>query len=78
MAKKEFISRIGGKEGSLHCLCGNIDAEYGFYPCDSKGKLIEPDKGVWKNLYICDHCGRIINHITLRVVGRKKLKLSRI
>ncbi len=77
MARKEFVSRIGGNEGSLLCLCGNTDTKYGFYPCDNKGNLIEPDKGVWKNLYICDHCGRIINHKTLRVIGQKKLKLLR-
>jgi DNA-directed RNA polymerase subunit RPC12/RpoP len=32
---------------------------------------VEPVTG-WKNLYVCDRCGRIIQQDTLEVVGQRR------
>jgi len=70
----EKITHEPKDKGAWICICGNRPAYGGFYPCDVKGNEIEPTTGSgWKNLYVCDDCGRIINMDTLDVVGRKKL-----
>jgi len=69
---KERIKTEPGVEDGWICLCGNTPADDGFYPCDENGNEMEPlVESIWKNLYVCDSCGRIINQYTLEVVGRK-------
>lgn len=53
------------------CVCGNMPAQGGFYPCDRAGNEMEPDIGSdWDGLYVCADCGRIIDQATLLVTGR--------
>lgn len=40
------------------CHCGNNSADSGFFACDEKGNLVEPDKD-WKDLYCCLRCNQI-------------------
>ncbi len=40
------------------CVCGNTASDSGFYPCDKKGKNVEPDHD-WENHYKCDGCNQI-------------------
>ena len=53
------------------CLCGNTPMSDGFQPCDAEGNEVEPNKGTWMGLYVCDRCGRIIRQKTLEVIGRR-------
>jgi hypothetical protein len=54
------------------CLCGNEADQEGFFPCDRMGHQVEPTAQEWPEpLYVCDRCGRIIEHGTRRVVGRR-------
>jgi hypothetical protein len=74
---KEFITLgedkyLGKNADAWVCVCGNTDVDQGFFPCDADGVKMEPDKGKWKYLYVCDKCGRIIKQDTLEVVGHKK------
>ena len=70
----EFITRDLRNEDAWKCICGNTPSDDGFYPCDKKGKQIEPTKeSGWTNLYVCDSCGRIINQNNLEVVGQREL-----
>jgi hypothetical protein len=68
--KQEFITHEKGNEEAWVCICGNKPIYQGFYPCDEKGKRMEPE-GNWKGIYICNRCGRIIHQHTLEVVGQK-------
>ena len=78
---KEFVMRVtvredfGEDEDMCICLCGNLPGYQGFHPCDAEGNDVEPQSD-WKNLILCEHCGRVINQDTLEVVGRKKLTVS--
>lgn len=52
------------------CLCGNTPTDYGFYPCNDQGKIVEPTPELWATgCYVCDRCGRIIRQSDLEVVG---------
>jgi hypothetical protein len=54
------------------CLCGNEADRDGFFPCDRRGAMVEPTAEAWPEpLYVCDQCGRIIEHGTRRVIGRR-------
>ncbi len=54
------------------CLCGNRPIDYGFFPCNAAGEIVEPTLEAWTtDCYVCDKCGRIINQETLEVVGRR-------
>lgn len=68
---KEFITHEAGNDEGWVCICGNMPVSDGFYPCDEKGNEMEPVSG-WKDLYVCNRCGRIIHQYTLEVVGRKR------
>jgi len=65
------VEKITLEAGSQEwvCLCGNTAADHGFYPCDSKGREIEPDDRWDGKLYVCARCNRIIDQETLEVVG---------
>jgi len=55
------------------CTCGNTPRYEGFFPCDSRGKKVEPTIAEWTtDCYVCDKCGNIINHKTLNIVGKRK------
>ena len=52
------------------CLCGNTPTAEGFYPCNGKGKPVEPTPEDWTtNLYVCERCGRMIDADSFEVVG---------
>jgi hypothetical protein len=66
---KEFITHEKHDEDAWACVCGNKPDFDGFYPCDYRGKEIEPVKtSGWNGLYLCHRCRRIIDQNTLRVV----------
>jgi hypothetical protein len=51
--------------------CGNQPDQSGFYPADSAGNIIEPDKN-WDGVtYVCADCGRLINRTTGEVIGHR-------
>ena len=59
------------KEDNWICICGNIPESDGFYPCDRKGKSVEPTVKNWPEaLYRCDNCERIIRQQDRRVIGQ--------
>ncbi len=65
------IQHEAGNQEAWICICKNTPSEDGFYPCNENGDEVEPTKGSgWKNLYVCNSCGRIINMHTLEVVGQ--------
>lgn len=67
----EHIAHAEGDTDSWICLCFNTPINAGFYPCDSKGRQIEPTMAAgWEGLYLCDRCWRIIDQATLKVIGR--------
>jgi len=68
---KEFIAHEAGNDEAWICICGNRPDSDGFYPCDREGDEMEPVAG-WKELYVCNNCGRIIHQDTLEVVGRRR------
>ncbi len=71
MKAKEFIKHEPNDEGAWICLCGNMPAQNGFFPCDENGNEVEALEGSnWKDLYVCAECGRIINQYTLEVLGQ--------
>jgi hypothetical protein len=67
--KPERITLEGGQMDAWICICGNMPAQDGFYPCDAKGDEMEPVEG-WEDLYVCAHCGRIVHYPSLEVVGQ--------
>ena len=69
MAEKEFITHEAGNDEAWVCICGNLPADGGFYPCDESGNEVEPVEG-WEGLYVCADCGRIIRYESLEVIGR--------
>jgi hypothetical protein len=71
MSKITKIVHEAGNNEAWICICKNTPTSDGFYPCDAKGNEIEPIKGSgWKDLYVCNRCGRIINMYTLEIVGQ--------
>jgi len=70
MIQKEYITHEKDDHDAWHCICGNTPASDGFYPCDEAGNEMEPADG-WKNLYVCNRCGRIIQQDSLQIIGRK-------
>jgi len=68
---KEYIKFELADKGAWVCLCGNTPMADGFQPCDAVGNEVEPNKGAWMGLYVCDRCGRIIRQKTLEVTGRR-------
>jgi len=70
METKEYISYESGDEEVWICICRNMAAYGGFYPCDKNGDEMEPLIGSdWDGLYVCADCGRIIKQDTREVVG---------
>ncbi len=48
--------------GELWCQCGNRIHEYGFYPVDAEGNLLDDDQITGdEKLYRCDRCGVIVD-----------------
>ena len=74
METTERIEHEAGNKEAWICLCRNTPTDDGFYPCDENGDEVEPTEAAWKtNLYVCAHCGRMIDFTTLEVVGRNKV-----
>lgn len=72
--EKITYDKAWGEDGWV-CLCGNMPADDGFYPCTRAGTCVEPTPEAWlENLYVCNRCGRIIEQNTLNVVGRIDLE----
>jgi hypothetical protein len=71
MEKQEYITHQEGNSDGWICRCKNTPVDAGFYPCDEKGNEVEPIEG-WGWLYACDRCGRIIDGITLEIVGQRQ------
>jgi len=69
MNERKRITHEAGNDEAWICICGNTPSEDGFYPCDSKGKEMEPVIG-WEELYVCAKCGAIIDQKTLEIVGQ--------
>ena len=46
-------------DDDFKCACGNTASDYGFYPCDKKGKNMEPDHEAWDHHYKCDKCDQV-------------------
>ena len=68
---KEYIKYEHRDKDAWVCVCGNTPTSDGFQPCDAAGNEVEPEKGIWNGLYVCDRCGRIIRQKTLEVIGRR-------
>jgi len=52
------------------CTCGNTPDYEGFYPCNEKGKEVEPTPEEWTtDCYVCRKCGNIIKQKTLEILG---------
>jgi len=68
MTTIEHITHQSGDADAWVCICGNTPVDQGFYPCNDAGKIVEPEEGLWKDLYICERCGRIIRQDTLEVI----------
>lgn len=52
------------------CVCHNRPHTDGFYPCDDKGREVEPSEVDWlTSKYVCGGCGAIIDQNTLEIVG---------
>lgn len=66
----EFIKQEVGNQEAWVCLCGNTPVDQGFFPSDERGIEGAPVQG-WGGLYTCDRCGRVIDSMTLRVVGTR-------
>jgi hypothetical protein len=67
------ISHEPGYEEEWICLCGNRAHPMAetFHPCDAQGNPVESEE--WTtNWAVCDQCGRIIDSVTLEVVGRRQ------
>ena len=76
MKELEKITFEPEDRDALICLCGNTPTGAGFYHCNLNGDRVEPTEKDWTTgLYVCDDCGRIIDHKTLNVVG-KNLKIA--
>ena len=69
--EKEVITAAADDHYEWTCICGNRPIDQGFHSCDEMGVIIEPLRGVWTGIYVCDRCGRIINGDTLEVVGHR-------
>ncbi len=69
MKIKERISHEPSDPDAWVCICGNTPLGNGFLPCDEDGKETVPDLE-WKELYVCNECGKIISSKTLEVVGK--------
>jgi len=69
MVQDEVVTHETGSNEAWICICGNEPSEDGFSPCDEKGNEVEPVAG-WGGLYVCFRCGRMIDQVSLRVVGR--------
>jgi hypothetical protein len=67
----EYITLEDGNEYVWICVCGNMADNTGFWPCDTNGNGVTPDKdGPWDGIHlVCGRCGRIINQNTREVVG---------
>ncbi len=70
METKTYITHQAGDKDAWICICKNMPASDGFYPCDEDGNEVEPVKG-WTGLYVCNRCGRIIDQSSLEVVGMR-------
>lgn len=69
----EHISHEGADPDAWVCLCGNVPAADGFFPCDAEGQQVQPTTAEWtSNCYVCGRCRRIIHQHSLEVVGRAK------
>jgi hypothetical protein len=66
---KEFIACDPLDGEAWICICGNRQDSEGFFPCDKEGNEMAPTL-VWRDLYVCDRCGRIIDQHSLEVMGR--------
>lgn len=70
---KEFIRHEEGNEEAWICICENTPSGGGFYPCDKEGNEVEPTAEHWTtDCYVCADCGRIINFVTLEIIGRNE------
>ena len=52
------------------CECDNNPAAYGFYPCDIRGLVTEPDERWDGQHYMCYRCGEVFVQDTFEVVDR--------
>jgi hypothetical protein len=65
------IKHASGDADSWICKCGNTPSGDGFIECDASGKELEPTaESGWDGLYICNHCGLIIDQDSLEIVGQ--------
>ena len=79
---KQAKSRLATKventdEGYWICICGNDPGYYGFFRCDFDGEPLDIDLDPETEyegslLWVCDKCGRVVDHKTLSVVGYRK------
>jgi hypothetical protein len=69
--EKQFITHEPEDDDAWVCQCGNMPHTDGFFPCDRNGNEVEPEHGMWTDLYVCARCDRIIQQNTLEIVGQK-------
>lgn len=60
------------------CICGNDQITDGFYPCDEQGNEVQPDDRWNGELYVCGHCGRVVNQFTGKVEGQAQVNAIRL
>lgn len=60
----EYI--IERAEDDWECRCGNTAESEGFHPCNEVGEIVDDNTGY----YVCERCYRIIDYVTLQVIGR--------
>ena len=61
IALKKIIRKHLGD--NLVCACGNIGSSQGFYACNALGGYVEPDENWSPELYKCDRCGQLYEHV---------------
>lgn len=64
----EYI--IERAEDDWECRCGNSSHSDGFQPCNEVGEVVEPNHDWTSGYYVCERCYRIIDSVTLQVMGR--------
>ena len=63
------IGHEPGDKDAWVCRCGNTPSDWGFYPCNADGSVVEPTEVEWHdNLYKCDRCKCVIDPESLRIV----------
>jgi len=60
------------EQGDIECVCSNDAASDRFVSSRSDGTIVAPDSETWDGTHlVCASCGRIIDQLSGRVVGKR-------